>query len=99
MNGKTVEIEVESSDTIDQLKDKIYKEECIPCCDLVVGKELLSMYEDNIWLGVDEEKQSITRSVQNEWLVSYHGTARNNCKSIAEDEYRLCKGKRFAFGH
>ncbi|PKK65618.1 hypothetical protein RhiirC2_785884 [Rhizophagus irregularis] len=51
-----------------------------------VGKELLSMYEDNIWLGVDEEKQSITRSVQNEWLVSYHGTARNNCKSIAEDE-------------
>ncbi|CAB4488370.1 unnamed protein product [Rhizophagus irregularis] len=52
------------------------------------------MYEDNIWLGVDEEKQSITRSaVQNEWLVSYHGTARNNCKSIAEDEYRLCKDK------
>lgn len=29
MNGKTVEIEVESSDTIDQLKDKIY-EGCIP---------------------------------------------------------------------
>ncbi|PKY59193.1 ubiquitin-like protein [Rhizophagus irregularis] len=26
MNGKTVEIEVESSDTIDQLKDKIYEE-------------------------------------------------------------------------
>ncbi|CAG8674524.1 16546_t:CDS:2 [Rhizophagus irregularis] len=46
--------------------------------------QLLSMYEDNIWLGVDEEKQSITRSVQNEWLV-YPGTARNNCKSIAED--------------
>jgi len=32
-------------------------------------------------------------------IVSYHGTARNNCKSIAEEGYLLCKGRRFAFGH
>ena len=32
-------------------------------------------------------------------IVSYHGTARNNCKSIAEEGYLLCKGKRFKFGH
>src|SRR5436190_349457 len=31
-------------------------------------------------------------------IVSYHGTAKHNCKSIAEEGYLLCKGKRFAFG-
>src|SRR5581483_4442385 len=32
-------------------------------------------------------------------IVSYHGTANNNCKNIAEEGYLLCKGRRFAFGH
>jgi hypothetical protein len=32
-------------------------------------------------------------------IVSYHGTEKHNCKSIAEEGYLLCKGKRFAFGH
>ncbi|PKY50062.1 hypothetical protein RhiirA4_466322 [Rhizophagus irregularis] len=32
-------------------------------------------------------------------IVSYHGTAKDNCKSIAEDGYLLCKGKRFLFGN
>src|ERR671926_1153333 len=31
-------------------------------------------------------------------VVSYHGTAKHNCKSIAEEGYLLCKSKRFAFG-
>lgn len=31
-------------------------------------------------------------------IVSYHGTAKHNMKSIAEEGYDLCKGKRFLFG-
>ncbi|CAG8548658.1 3980_t:CDS:2 [Diversispora eburnea] len=44
---------------------------------------------DDTWLGIDN----------NSWPVSYHGTAKNNTNSIAEDGYLLSKGKRFAFGH
>ena len=32
-------------------------------------------------------------------VVSYHGTAKHNCKSIAEEGYLLCKSYNFAFGH
>ncbi|POG65707.1 hypothetical protein GLOIN_2v1781459 [Rhizophagus irregularis DAOM 181602=DAOM 197198] len=78
MNGK---LQLEDSRTLADYK--INDRSTLPL-KLRLSGELLSMYEDNIWLGVDEEKQSITRSVQNEWLV-YPGTARNNCKSIAED--------------
>lgn len=71
-----------------------------PCGWKRIALNVLNKYEDNIWLGVDgSTRQSITNAVQNEWPVSYHGTARNNCKSIAEDGYLLCKSKRFAFGH
>ncbi|CAG8691215.1 15907_t:CDS:1, partial [Acaulospora morrowiae] len=51
----------------------------------VVGK-----YDDgdDRWLGTDH----------NSWPVSYHGTAKHNVRSIAEDGYLLSKGKRFAFG-
>ncbi|CAG8705801.1 6976_t:CDS:1 [Acaulospora morrowiae] len=44
---------------------------------------------DDEWLGTD----------QSSWPVSYHGTAKHNVRSIAEDGYLLSKGKRFAFGH
>ncbi|CAG8474506.1 966_t:CDS:1 [Diversispora eburnea] len=43
---------------------------------------------DDTWLGIGK----------NSWPVSYHGTDKNNTKSIAEDGYLLSKGKRFAFG-
>ncbi|CAG8510191.1 16247_t:CDS:2 [Gigaspora rosea] len=32
------------------------------------------------------------------WKLSYHGTAKHNARSIAEDGYDLSKGKRFAYG-
>ncbi|CAB4475688.1 ubiquitin-domain-containing protein [Rhizophagus irregularis] len=69
-----------------------------PCGWKRIALNVLNKYEDNAWLGVGKRKYS-TCSVQNEWPVSYHGTAKNNCKSIAEDGYLLCKGKRFLFGH
>ncbi|CAG8606265.1 6515_t:CDS:2 [Funneliformis caledonium] len=63
-----------------------------------IALNVLDKYENNIWLGVYGRKSSIS-SAQNEWPVSYHGTAKHNCKSIAEEGYDLCKYKRFAFGH
>ncbi|KAF0544996.1 ubiquitin-domain-containing protein [Gigaspora margarita] len=43
---------------------------------------------DDKWLGKGK----------NSWPVSYHGTAKHNARSIAEDGYDLSKGKRFAYG-
>ncbi|KAG9304087.1 hypothetical protein G9A89_005997 [Geosiphon pyriformis] len=36
--------------------------------------------------------------IVNEWPVSYHGTAKHNANSIAEQGYLLSKGERFHFG-
>lgn len=47
-------------------------------------------YENQIWLG----KSNNT----GEWPVSYHGTGKNQAKTIAMDGYDLSKGKRFLFG-
>ncbi|GET03122.1 hypothetical protein RCL_jg8308.t1 [Rhizophagus clarus] len=69
-----------------------------PCGWKRIALKVLDKYNDNNWLGVNN-RQYTTSSVQNEWPVSYHGTAKHNCKSIAEDGYDLCKGKRFLFGH
>ncbi|CAG8474659.1 13181_t:CDS:2 [Dentiscutata heterogama] len=41
------------------------------------------------WLGTDA----------NAWPVSYHGTSKNNSKSIAEQGYLLSKGRRFKHGY
>ncbi|CAG8695659.1 3809_t:CDS:1 [Acaulospora morrowiae] len=51
----------------------------------VVGK-----YDDgdDRWLGTGH----------NSWPVSYHGTAKQNARSIADDGYLLSKGRRFTFG-
>ncbi|RGB37535.1 hypothetical protein C1646_756777 [Rhizophagus diaphanus] len=49
---------------------------------------VLNKYDDNNWLGVDKRNDS-SSSVRGEWPVSYHGTAKDNCKSIAEDGYLL----------
>ncbi|CAG8812190.1 14451_t:CDS:1, partial [Racocetra fulgida] len=41
------------------------------------------------WLGTDA----------NAWPVSYHGTSKNNSKSISEEGFLLSKGLHFAYGH
>lgn len=46
---------------------------------------------DNSWLGMKGAEQ-------NEWPVSYHGTAENNALSIAQQGYKLSMGKRFLYG-
>ncbi|CAB5183209.1 unnamed protein product [Rhizophagus irregularis] len=69
-----------------------------PCGWNRIALSVLNKYEDNNWLGV-KNRRCLTSSVQNEWPVSYHGTAKLNCRSIAEDGYLLSKGKRFAFGY
>ncbi|CAG8510173.1 16246_t:CDS:1 [Gigaspora rosea] len=54
------------------------------------GLKVAGKYDngDDKWLGKDK----------NSWPVSYHGTAKHNARSIAEDGYDLSKGKRFAYG-
>ena len=42
-------------------------------------------YGDNTWLG---RPGSRTEGSEDEWPVSYHGTARDNARSIAEDGYK-----------
>ncbi|CAG8619927.1 1216_t:CDS:2 [Funneliformis mosseae] len=70
-----------------------------PCGWKRIALNVLDKYENNLWLGVGGNRRShFTNSVTNEWPVSYHGTAEHNFKSIAQDGYLLCKGKRFRFG-
>jgi len=48
-------------------------------------------YENAVWLGQNNNP--------GEWPVSYHGTGRNQAKTIAMDGFDLTEGKRFAFGY
>ncbi|CAG8682995.1 16804_t:CDS:1 [Dentiscutata erythropus] len=61
-----------------------------PCGWKRIALKVAGRYDDgdNKWLGTDK----------NAWPVSYHGTAKHNARSIAEDGYLLSKGKRFAYG-
>ncbi|CAG8752512.1 6539_t:CDS:1 [Racocetra fulgida] len=61
-----------------------------PCGWKRIALKVTGRYDNgnNKWLGTDE----------NAWPVSYHGTAKHNAKSIAEDGYDLSKGIRFAYG-
>ncbi|GET03129.1 hypothetical protein GLOIN_2v1836722 [Rhizophagus clarus] len=63
-----------------------------------IALNVLNKYEDNTWLVGVSKRRRLTNSVQNEWPVSYHGTAKLNCRTIAEDGYLLCKSRRFLFG-
>jgi hypothetical protein len=47
--------------------------------------------KDNKWLGM-------TGHDPHEWPVSYHGTGQHNALSIAEEGFKLSKGKRFLHG-
>ena len=54
-------------------------------------------YDNNTWLGEDGISLR-EHSSEGEWAVSYHGTNVNVSGSIAEEGYRLSKGKRFMYG-
>ncbi|GES81378.1 hypothetical protein RCL_jg11989.t1 [Rhizophagus clarus] len=76
--------------------DIVYKR---PCGWNRIALNVLNKYPNNSWLGVGGKRRYATDSVRDEWPVSYHGTAKYNCNSIADDGYLLSKGKRFMFGH
>jgi len=48
-------------------------------------------FDDDVWLGMKGKEAG-------EWPVSYHGTANHNAQTIAEEGYKLSKGKRFRYG-
>ncbi|PKY38724.1 ubiquitin-domain-containing protein [Rhizophagus irregularis] len=70
-----------------------------PCGWNRIALNVLDKYSNNSWLGVGGKRRYATDSVRDEWPVSYHGTAKYNCNSIADDGYLLSRGKRFMFGH
>ena len=57
--------------------------------------KVLGRFENDKWLG---EKGLRFHSSEGEWPVSYHGTGESASGSIAQDGYRLSKGKRFKYG-
>ncbi|XP_047134534.1 uncharacterized protein LOC101237461 [Hydra vulgaris] len=61
-----------------------------PCGWMRFAIKVSDKYENLTWLG--------NSNIPGEWAVSYHGTGKNQAKSIAMDGYDLTKGKRFAFG-
>ncbi|CAG8699520.1 17403_t:CDS:1 [Cetraspora pellucida] len=62
-----------------------------PCGWKRIALKVTGKYDngDDKWLGTGKSS----------WPVSYHGTAKHNAKSIAEEGYDLSKGVRFAYGH
>ena len=57
--------------------------------------KVLGRFENDKRLG---EKGLRFHSSEGEWPVSYHGTGEGASGSIAQDGYRLSKGKRFLYG-
>ena len=57
--------------------------------------KVLGRFESDKWLG---EQGIRSRSSDGEWPVSYHGTGESATGSIAQDGYKLSKGKRFRYG-
>ena len=57
--------------------------------------KVLGRFDDDKWLGKQGQR---SRSSDGEWPVSYHGTGTSASGSIAQDGYRLSKGKRFKYG-
>ena len=57
--------------------------------------KVLGRFENDKWLG---ERGLRFHSSEGEWPVSYHGTGESASGSIAQDGYRLSKGKRFLYG-
>jgi len=61
-----------------------------PCGWKRFALNVLNKYDGNMWLG--------RSNIPGEWPVSYHGTSSYNAKSIADEGFRLSKGKRFVHG-
>ena len=57
--------------------------------------KVLGRFESDKWLG---EHGIRANSSEGEWPVSYHGTGESATGSIAQDGYKLSKGKRFRYG-
>ena len=55
--------------------------------------KVLGRYENDDWLGPLGTRP---QSSPGEWPVSYHGTALNGTRSLAEDGYRLTTGRSFS---
>jgi len=62
-----------------------------PCGWHRIALKVDNKFDSNIWLG--------SSGVDGEWPVSYHGTAFHNSMSIAQEGFKLSKGKRFAYGY
>ena len=63
-----------------------------PCGSYRVALNVKDKFgNDNTWLGM-------TGTTSGEWPVSYHGTAKYNAQTIAEEGFKLTKGTRFRFG-
>ena len=62
-----------------------------PCGWKRYAIKVLDKFENTVWLGQNNNP--------GEWPVSYHGTGRNEAKTIAMDGFDLTKGKRFVFGY
>jgi hypothetical protein len=56
-------------------------------------------YADDIWLEGEYRRSDKYSSAEGEWAVSYHGTSYHNGLSIAEEGFRLSRGKRFKYGY
>jgi len=61
-----------------------------PCGWKRYALKVLNKYDSNGWLG--------SSNAPEEWPVSYHGTGYHNASSIADEGFKLSKGKRFAYG-
>jgi hypothetical protein len=61
-----------------------------PCGWQRIALKVLGKYPNDIWLG--------SSNAPEEWPVSYHGTAYHNANSIAEEGFKLSRGKSFAHG-
>ena len=62
-----------------------------PCGWHRIALKVDDKFDSNIWLG--------SLGADGEWPVSYHGTAFHNSMSIAQEGFKLSKGKRFAHGY
>jgi hypothetical protein len=63
-----------------------------PCGCYRIALKVAGIYPPNDkWLGM-------TGTDSEEWGISYHGTGKHKARSIAEEGYRLSRGKRFLHG-
>lgn len=66
-----------------------------PCGWKRVALNVVNKYADKKWLGSAGQRFD---SDPDEWQVSYHGTNAPSAESIAADNFKLSKCKRFKFG-